>query len=210
MSSKTDSTLFLPPFFFLVHPCLSLLYVWVAPYVWLCQWTIRWIEVCRWTSQVVLVAKNLPANIADIRDAGLTSGLGRSPGAGNGYPVQYSCLKNPIGRRTWRATVHRVVKTQTWLKQINMHTHIEKGEYIYISRFVHIKSYCHRQDRRDGAVLGSQHCQEEVSKRECLIYSFFFPKWAFGATGGGWGRITGWNKVDSRWIAWTSTPPAIN
>ena len=41
-------------------------------------------------SQVVLMVKNLPANAGDIRDAGLIPGLGRSPGEGKGYPLQYS------------------------------------------------------------------------------------------------------------------------
>ena len=47
-------------------------------------------------SQVVLVVKNLPANAGDIRDVGLIPGLGRSPGEGNGNPLQYSCLENPM------------------------------------------------------------------------------------------------------------------
>ena len=42
------------------------------------------------------MAKNLPANAADIRDVGLTLGLGRSPGGGLGNPLQYSCLENPM------------------------------------------------------------------------------------------------------------------
>jgi len=42
-------------------------------------------------------------------------GSGRSPGEGNGYPLQYSCLKNPTDRGAWRATVHRVAKSQTQL-----------------------------------------------------------------------------------------------
>ena len=40
-------------------------------------------------------------------------GLGRSPGEGNGHPLQYSCLENSMGRGTWQATVHRVTKSQT-------------------------------------------------------------------------------------------------
>ena len=36
--------------------------------------------------------------------------LGRSPGEGYGNPFQYSCLENPMDRRTWQATVHRVAK----------------------------------------------------------------------------------------------------
>ena len=51
-------------------------------------------------SQVALVVKNLPANAGDIRDAGSTPGLGRSPGEGHGNPLQYSCLENPHGQRS--------------------------------------------------------------------------------------------------------------
>ena len=40
-------------------------------------------------------------------------GLGRSPGEGNGYPLQYSCLENPVDRRAWWAIVHGVTKSQT-------------------------------------------------------------------------------------------------
>ena len=49
-------------------------------------------------SQVALVVKNPPANSGDIRDVGLIPGLGRSPGEGNGNPLQYSCLENPMDR----------------------------------------------------------------------------------------------------------------
>ena len=46
-------------------------------------------------------------------DTGLISGSGRSPGKGNDYPLQYSCLGNPMDRGAWRSTVHRVAKSQT-------------------------------------------------------------------------------------------------
>ena len=49
-------------------------------------------------SQVALVVKNPPANAGDIRDAGLIPRLERSPGEGNGNPLQYSCLENPMDR----------------------------------------------------------------------------------------------------------------
>ena len=45
----------------------------------------------------------------------LSPGSGRSPGEGNGNPLQYSCLENPRARGTWQATVHGVTKSQTWL-----------------------------------------------------------------------------------------------
>ena len=40
-------------------------------------------------------------------------GLGRSPGEGKGYPLQYACLENPMDRGAWKAIVHRVAKSQT-------------------------------------------------------------------------------------------------
>ena len=56
------------------------------------------------------VVKNPPANA---RDVGLISGSGRSPGVGNGNPLQYSCLGNPMDRGAWHAAVHGVAKNQT-------------------------------------------------------------------------------------------------
>ena len=52
-------------------------------------------------------------------DPGLTPGLGRSPGEGNGYPPQYSCLENPMDRRTWGAIVHGVAKSQMRLNDFH-------------------------------------------------------------------------------------------
>ena len=48
-------------------------------------------------------------------DPGSIPGLGRSPGEGNGYPLQYSCLENSTDRGVWPATVHGVTKSQTSL-----------------------------------------------------------------------------------------------
>ena len=61
------------------------------------------------------VVKNPPANAGDAEDAGSIPGLGRSPRGGNGNPVQYSCLGNPMDRGAWLATVLRVAKSRTWL-----------------------------------------------------------------------------------------------
>ena len=44
-------------------------------------------------------------------DVGSIPGLGRSPGEGNGNPLQYSCLENPMGRGAWQATVHSVAES---------------------------------------------------------------------------------------------------
>ena len=72
-------------------------------------------------SQVALVVKNLTVNAGDARDMGSIPGSGRSSGEGNGNPLQYSCLENPMVRGAWRATVHGVAKNQTGLKQLSAH-----------------------------------------------------------------------------------------
>ena len=64
------------------------------------------------------MVKNPPANA---RDSGLIPGLGRSAGEGNGNPLQYSCLGNPVDRETWWATVYKVVRES----DTNGHIHTE-------------------------------------------------------------------------------------
>ena len=54
--------------------------------------------------------KNPPPNAGDVRDQGLIPGSGRSPGEGNGKPIQYSYLGNPVDRGPWQATVHGVTR----------------------------------------------------------------------------------------------------
>ena len=52
------------------------------------------------------------ASACNAGDLGLTPGLGRSPGEGNGNPLQYSCLENPTDGGAWQATVHGVAKSR--------------------------------------------------------------------------------------------------
>ena len=61
------------------------------------------------------MGKNLPANA---EDAGSIPGSERSPGVGNGNPLQYSCLANSMDEGAWRATVHGAVKSWTQLKRL--------------------------------------------------------------------------------------------
>ena len=68
-----------------------------------------------WVSLVAQLVENPPANTGDTRDVELMPGSGRSPGEGNGNPLQYSCLGNLTDRGAWRATVHGVEKSQTRL-----------------------------------------------------------------------------------------------
>ena len=53
------------------------------------------------------VVKNLRTNAGDAGDAGSILGLGRSPGEGNGNPLQYSCLQNPMDRGAWQSVGHK-------------------------------------------------------------------------------------------------------
>ena len=59
------------------------------------------------------VVKNLPANAGNVAEACSISGSGRSPGGGNGNPLQYSCLGNPMNRGAWWATVYGIAKSWT-------------------------------------------------------------------------------------------------
>ena len=56
------------------------------------------------------VIKDPPANAGEAGDEGLIPGSGRSPGGGNGNPLQYSYLENPMDSGAWQATVHEVAK----------------------------------------------------------------------------------------------------
>ena len=62
--------------------------------------------------------EKVPTNAGDARDAGSIPGSGRSPGEGNGNPLQYSCLENSMDRGAWQAAVRGVAKSQNdWAQQ---------------------------------------------------------------------------------------------
>ena len=71
-----------------------------------------------------------PTNAGDMRDTGSIPGSGGSPG-GHGNLLQYSSLESPMDRGAWWATVHRVTKSQTQLKQLSIHAH-----KIVVNRFI--------------------------------------------------------------------------
>ena len=60
----------------------------------------------------MVTVKNPSANAGDVRDTGSVPGLGRSPGGGNGNPLQYPGLENPMDRGPWQVTVHGFSKSQ--------------------------------------------------------------------------------------------------
>ena len=120
-----------------MYVCLCVLYVCIhiCIYVHTCLFVNIYVFVClyvhMYASQVVLVVKNLPSNARDIRDMGLIPGSGRSPQGGYGNPLHYSWLENSTDRGAWWATVLRVTKIRTRLKQLaHMHAHVHMYESV--------------------------------------------------------------------------------
>ena len=98
-------------------------------------------------------SKISPANAGDIRDAGLIPGLGKSPGEGNGNPLQYSCLENPIDRGAWQAIVHGVAKSWTWLKQVSTYVWTWARQWTsrcMLSPWLCMMENCETDSRRAG------------------------------------------------------------
>ena len=69
---------------------------------------------------MALVVKNLPENAGDMR-WGFDPWIGKIPWGAHGNLLQYSSLENPMDREAWQATVHRLAKSQIWLKQLSMY-----------------------------------------------------------------------------------------
>ena len=90
---------------------------------------------------MALLVKNPPAIAGLIRNSHLIPGWGGSPGGWHSHPLQYSCLENPLYRGAWQATVHRVAKSWTWLRQLSTHacTQVEKDSG-YLARIAFLVS----------------------------------------------------------------------
>ena len=88
------------------------------------------------------MVKNLTANAGDVGDKGWIPGSGRFPGGGNGNPLQYSCLENPMDREAWQATIHGITKVgHDWPRaclctHVSMHTHTHTQLLKTIKTFV--------------------------------------------------------------------------
>ena len=77
-----------------------------------------------WDFPVGTVVKNLPTNEGDLGDSSSIPGSRRSSGVGNGNPLQYSCLENPMDRGVWWATVLGVAQSRTGLKRLSSNSSI--------------------------------------------------------------------------------------
>ena len=113
---------------------------------WL-NWTeLNWYIQLRFPGSTMV--KDLCANAGDTRDAGSTPGLGRSPGEGNGNPLQYSCLENSMNRGALWATVLGITKSHTPLSNWAQRKHIIGILYVIWNIYVQSlkgMNLCHLQ-----------------------------------------------------------------
>ena len=120
--------------------------------------------------------KKSACNAGDWGNMGLIHGLGRSPGGGNGNPFQYSCLKNPMDRGAWWATVHGITKSQAQLRNwahthTHTHTHTRVLPVHVLSKYLF--PFCNLQHTW-------AHTQKEKKRRNGSSYKlnmFLKPRW---------------------------------
>ena len=105
------------------------------------------------------VVKNPPASAEGARDAGLTPGSGRSPGEGNGNPLQDSCLENSADRGAWRATQSMASQSQTD-KAERKHTGFQFSSFcLFVEHqllFLKWNFPTHRGDTRGAALIAEE------------------------------------------------------
>ena len=127
------------------------------------------------------MVKNLPANAGNIRDTGSIPGLGRSSGEGNGNPPQYSCLEDPVDRGAWWATVHRIAKSWTQLRQLSTHTPIPTLTHAFIPTLTHTYQYVSPLPQPAMALTPqsfSSPCKTPVTQKTDLLYCPTVP-WGY-------------------------------
>ena len=118
-------------------------------------WWSHWVMF-----QVALVVKNLPASAWDVRDAGSTPGLGRSPGEGHGSPLQYSFPREAHGQRSLTGyTVHRDVKSQPdWSTLAHTDVH-------------NVREFEDMHSSEERVIISATYSQE-VPGKKCTHYTY--------------------------------------
>ena len=101
----------------------------------------------------MLVVKNPPINVGDVKDVNSIPGLGRSPGRGNGNQLQYSCLENPMDKEAWGATVRRVTKSRKRLKQLGTHTQCKRTPLGLKKQCTYYENWQNRDPLQHGVQL---------------------------------------------------------
>ena len=115
---------------------------------------------------MALTLKNPPAKAGDVRNRGLITGSGRSPGGGHGNPLQHSCLENPMDRGASRATVHGL---QSWTRLKWLSTEQYSTLYIHtiymcICIYIYIYILC--------VYIKYMLCSEVLRQSLCYIYKY--------------------------------------
>ena len=133
---------------------------------------------------MMLVIKKPPVNAGDTRDNVYDPWAGKIPGEGNGNPLQYSCLENPMDRGAWQATVHRVTNSWMWLKQPSTQkAHVpSSGEWSYLPLLYLMLSVQFSSVQFSGSVLsnslppqGLQHARPPFPSPTPGVYSNSCP-----------------------------------
>ena len=134
------------------------------------------------------MVKNPLANVGDTRDVGSIPRSGRSPGVGNGNPLQYSCLENSTDWGAWWATVHGVTKSQTyWATEHSTEAQREGNFYREIQYCLTVKFKVKRnklwtkKQRRFRSQVNFDHTPR-LSLR-CVILSPKLPGWPKSSSG---------------------------
>ena len=115
--------------FIYIHPHI---YVYTHIYIFIYTHTHIYIHITTYDSPGGSDGKESFCNVGN---PGSIPGSGRSPGEGNGNPLQYSCLENFMGRGAWRTTVHGVSKSQTQLSDQDFHFHVYTQSRVYVYLF---------------------------------------------------------------------------
>ena len=109
-----------------------------------------------------LSGKEPPASAGDARDTGMIPGSGRSPGGGQGNPLQHPCLENPMDRGAWRATVHGVMKSWTRLSTQTVEQQARTPQPLSCGA----RQPVHREEEPHAGGSAARHTHKEVfSKR---------------------------------------------
>ena len=135
---------------------------------------------------MALVIRSLHVSAGDLRDAGSIPGSGRSPGGGNGNPLQCSCLENPMDRGAWWATVHGATKSQTRLQRLRMYAQLH-GCHSSLRSFLLCWSWS----------LGLWVSQKIHGSEETVLFTnaWLFPASSYRCMFSGEEGNRGWNKT---------------
>ena len=154
------------------------------------------------------VMKNPPAMQGATGDVGSIPGLGRSPREGNGNPIQYSCLENPMDRRAWWAMVHGVAKSWTQLNDTPLVLRVCLGLnfstlHCNWSQFFEeeIRS-CLSCDRLLSQVKSRSHLSRTRGEENSKLCSEWQPALFADHSVGGWKKGTIWSPLDLPLLAW--------